>query len=43
MGELREPRLGLSRTADLVEQAARAMLSDLDKWQLVNQRRDLSI
>ena len=41
--ELREPRLGLSRTADLVEQAARAMLSDLDEWQLVNQQRDLSI
>ena len=41
--ELREPRLGLSRTADLVEQAARAMLSDLDEWRLVNQQRDLSI
>ena len=43
VGELRQPRLGLSRTADLVEQAARAMLSDLDEWQLVNQQRDLSI
>jgi hypothetical protein len=43
VGELRTPRLGLSRTADLVEEAARAMLSDLDEWQLVNQQRDLSI
>jgi len=43
VGELRAPRLGLSRTADLVEEAARAMLSDLDEWQLVNQQRDLSI
>jgi len=43
IAELREPRLGLSRTADLVEQAARAMLADLDEWRLVNQQRDLSI
>jgi hypothetical protein len=43
VGELRSPRLGLPRTADLVEEAARAMLSDLDEWQLVNQQRDLSI
>jgi hypothetical protein len=43
VAELREPRLGLSRTADLVEQAARAMLADLDEWRLVNQQRDLSI
>ena len=40
--ELRKsPRL--SRAADLTEQAARFMLSDLDEWRLVNQQRDLSV
>jgi hypothetical protein len=34
---------GLSRAADLAEQAARFMLSDLDEWRLVNQQRDLSV
>ena len=33
----------LSRAADLTEQAARSMLSDLDEWRLVNQQRDLSV
>lgn len=33
----------LSRAADLTEQAARVMLSDLDEWRLVNQQRDLSV
>jgi hypothetical protein len=33
----------LSRAADLSEQAARIMLSDLDEWRLVNQQRDLSV
>jgi hypothetical protein len=33
----------LSRGADLAEQAARIMLSDLDEWRLVNQQRDLSV
>ena len=33
----------LSRAADLTEQAARYMLSDLDEWRLVNQQRDLSV
>jgi len=33
----------LSRAADLAEQAARFMLSDLDEWRLVNQQRDLSV
>jgi hypothetical protein len=33
----------LSRAADLTEQAARIMLSDLDEWRLVNQQRDLSV
>ena len=32
-----------SRAADLTEQAARFMLSDLDEWRLVNQQRDLSV
>lgn len=33
----------LPRAADLTEQAARVMLSDLDEWRLVNQQRDLSV
>jgi hypothetical protein len=33
----------LSRAADLTEQAARFMLSDLDEWRLINQQRDLSV
>jgi hypothetical protein len=33
----------LTRAADLTEQAARIMLSDLDEWRLVNQQRDLSV
>jgi hypothetical protein len=40
--ELRK-EVTLSRTADLAEQAARIMLSDLDEWRLVNQQRDLSV
>lgn len=40
--ELRK-KVGLSRAADLAEQAARVMLSDLDEWRLVNQQRDLSV
>jgi hypothetical protein len=40
--ELRK-HVGLSRAADLTEQAARFMLSDLDEWRLVNQQRDLSV
>jgi hypothetical protein len=35
--------VSLTRAADLTEQAARIMLSDLDEWRLVNQQRDLSI
>jgi hypothetical protein len=41
-GELRKD-VSLSRAADLAEQAARIMLSDLDEWRLVNQQRDLSV
>jgi hypothetical protein len=33
----------LVRAADLTEQAARAMLSDLDEWRLLNQQHDLSV
>jgi hypothetical protein len=40
--ELRK-QVSLSRAADLSEQAARIMLSDLDEWRLVNQQRDLSV
>jgi hypothetical protein len=40
--ELRK-HVSLSRAADLAEQAARIMLSDLDEWRLVNQQRDLSV
>ena len=39
--ELRKD-VSLSRAADLTEQAARRMLSDLDEWRLINQRLDLS-
>ena len=40
--ELRKD-VSLSRAADLAEQGARIMLSDLDEWRLVNQQRDLSV
>ena len=33
----------LARSADLLEQAARAMLADLDEWRLVNQQQELSV
>jgi hypothetical protein len=36
-------RSSLVRAADLTEQAARAMLGDLDEWRLLNQQHDLSI
>jgi len=36
-------RSSLIRSADLTEQAARAMLSDLDEWRLLNQQHDMSI
>uniref|UniRef100_UPI0025CFD3D2 hypothetical protein n=1 Tax=Sphingomonas sp. TaxID=28214 RepID=UPI0025CFD3D2 len=41
--ELRAEGISLMRAADLGEQAARAMLSDLAEWRLVNQQHDLSI
>lgn len=40
---LRAERTSLRRAADLTEQSARAMLSDLDEWQLLNQQHDLSL
>jgi hypothetical protein len=40
--ELRKD-VNLPRAADLAEQAARVMLSDLDEWRLINQQRDLSV
>ena len=42
-GELDEAGPDLSRAADLAEQAARAMLTDLDEWRLINQQHDLSV
>jgi hypothetical protein len=40
--ELRK-NVDLIRAADLTEQAARIMLSDLDEWRLVNQQRELEM
>ena len=40
--ELRK-NVDLCRAADLTEQAARVMLSDLDEWRLVNQQRELEM
>ena len=40
--ELRK-HVDLCRAADLTEQAARVMLSDLDEWRLVNQQRELEM
>jgi hypothetical protein len=36
-------RSNLNRSADLMEQAARAMLADLDEWRLIIQQLDLSV
>ncbi len=40
--ELRK-EVSLARAADLVEEAARTMLADLDQWRLVNQQHDLDV
>ncbi len=40
---LRGESASLVRAADLTEQAARAMLADLDEWRLLNQQHELSI
>ena len=36
-------KASLNRSADLMEQAARAMLADLDEWRLIIQQLDLSV
>lgn len=41
--QLAEGKSSLNRTADLMEQAARAMLGDLDEWRLIIQQLDLSV
>jgi len=43
IAERLEGETNLSRAADLSEQAARAMLADLDEWRLLNQQHDLSV
>ena len=40
---LKAERTSLKRAADLTEQSARTMLSDLDEWQLLNQQHELSV
>ena len=40
---LKAERSSLKRAADLTEQSARAMLGDLDEWQLLNQQHELSV
>jgi hypothetical protein len=40
---LRGEKSSLLRSAELTEQAARAMLSDLDEWRLLNQQHDLTL
>ena len=35
--------IGLSRAADLTQQAARTMLDDLEEWRLVNQQQELDL
>ena len=42
-GHLDEEGGDLSRSADLIEQAARAMLQDLDEWRLVIKRSELEM
>jgi hypothetical protein len=43
IAERLEGETNLSHAADLSEQGARAMLADLDEWQLLNQQHDLSV
>jgi len=38
-----EGKSNLNRSADLIEQSARAMLGDLDEWRLIIQQLDLSV
>lgn len=41
--QLASDKDNLDRTADLIEQSARAMLADLDEWRLIIQQLDLSV
>jgi hypothetical protein len=41
--QLADGEPSLNRSADLMEQAARAMLADLDEWRLIIQQLDLSV
>jgi hypothetical protein len=41
--QLTTGKASLNRSADLMEQAARAMLADLDEWRLIIQQLDLSV
>lgn len=41
--QLGTDKANLNRSADLMEQAARAMLADLDEWRLIIQQLDLSV
>ena len=41
--QLAAGRSNLNRSADLMEQSARAMLADLDEWRLIIQQLDLSV
>ena len=41
--QLESGKANLNRSADLMEQAARAMLGDLDEWRLIIQQLDLSV
>jgi len=43
IAERLEGGTSLGRAADLLEQAARTMLADLDEWRLLNQQHDLSV
>lgn len=41
--QLTTGKASLNRSADLMEQASRAMLADLDEWRLIIQQLDLSV
>ncbi len=41
--ELEQCDLGLMRSGDLAEQAARAMYADLDEWRLISQQHELEL
>ena len=41
--QLASGKANLNRSADLMEQASRAMLADLDEWRLIIQQLDLSV